>query len=77
MQFQKNASLGQKKNKKKFIYADLPKGHDYLYLYNKTLVKNIENKLSQCMVAEGTHIIFTQGVALNAVELRIGVPNHM
>jgi len=30
---------------------------DYLYLYNKTLKfwkKNIENKLSPCMIAEGT-----------------------
>ena len=36
---------------------------DYLYLYNKTLVKNIENKLSQCMVAEGTPI-FEKSVTL-------------
>ena len=35
---------------------------DYLYLYNKTLVKNIENKLSQCMVAEGTRTTYLKNL---------------
>ena len=38
------------------IIMNLKLDEDYLYLYNKTLVKNIENKLSQFMVAEGTQI---------------------